>query len=56
MKQSRSSDSLERTLAEDSLIFERFEWDVVKKFTPVGIITSHYDTLAWQAGAIREAK
>ena len=56
VKQSRSSASLATTLVEDSLILERFERNVVKRFTPVGIISSHYGTLAWQVGAMGEVK
>ena len=55
-KQNRNSNALAMILAEDSPILEKFERDMVKCFTPVGIINSHYGTLAWLVGAMEEVK
>ena len=44
------------TLSEDSLILERFERNVTKASTPIGVISSHYGTAAWQVGAMGEVK
>ena len=35
---------------------ERFERNVTKASTPIGVISFHYGTAAWQVGALGEVK